>query len=94
MPDGAGSELLDQDNAVAFYIPGQYRNRVTSLKELSSNTVRPRTVKLTMPQGQRVHPKITVKNRFSVSYLDICCAVGQRKISQNLRSVLQFTGRA
>jgi hypothetical protein len=29
-----------------------------------------------------------------VSYLDIWCAVGQRKISQNLRSVLQFTGRA
>ena len=53
-----GSELLDQNNGVRFYMPGQNCNRVASLKNLSANTLSPATIESPMTQGQRIHLKV------------------------------------
>jgi hypothetical protein len=46
--NGAGPELLNQNNPVRFNMPGQDSDRISALKNLSSNALSPAAIESSM----------------------------------------------
>jgi hypothetical protein len=90
--NGTGSKLLNQDDAVCFNIPGEHRHCITALKQLSADAAGPTAVKSLMTQCECVHPEVPLKYRVLRDHLCIIGTVGEGKLAQNRRSVLQLTG--
>ena len=90
--NGTRSKLLNQDDAVCLNIPGEHRHRITALKQLSADAAGPTAVKSLMTQCEGVHPEVPLKYRVLSDHLCIIGTVGEGKLAQNRRSVLQLTG--